>query len=58
MRIMMKARTLSSAIASLLLAPMAAAAQDVARTPTELDRLIVTGERDIEPPLALLPCRY
>lgn len=52
----MNARVLSSAIASLLLAPLAAA-QDAPRTPVELDGLIVivTGERAIEPTLTLLP---
>lgn len=51
----MKTRVLCPAIASLLLTPVAAFAQDATRTPTELDRLIVTGERAIEPTLSLLP---
>lgn len=52
---MMSTRVLSAAIASLLLAPAAASAQATARSPTDLDRLIVTGERAIEPPLSVLP---
>lgn len=52
---MMKTRVLTSAIASLMLAPMAAHAQDLPRTPTELDALTVTGKRAIDPALALLP---
>lgn len=51
----MKTRVLTYAIASVMLAPVAALAQDQPRTTTELDRLTVTGERSIDTALTLLP---
>lgn len=54
-RNMMKKHVLTVAIASVMLAPPAASAQDVPRSATELDRLTVTGERSINPALTVLP---
>ncbi|MDR7191789.1 TonB-dependent receptor domain-containing protein [Luteimonas terrae] len=51
----MKTRLLSSAVASILLAPLGAFAQDTSSsTPVELDELVVVGER-AQSPLAALP---
>lgn len=51
----MQRQVLSCAIACLLLAPLAASAQSGTYTPVELDRLVVTGERAVEPTRAFLP---
>lgn len=52
----MKIRLLSTAVASLVLAPSGAFAQEAnSRTPVELDELVVVGEKRAKSPLAGLP---
>ena len=52
----MKIRLLSSAVASLVLAPLGAFAQEAySRTPVELDELVVVGEKRAKSSLAALP---
>ncbi|KAF1711314.1 hypothetical protein CSC70_05220 [Pseudoxanthomonas kalamensis DSM 18571] len=56
MKPMMKARVLSSAIASLVFTPIGAFAQeDTSRTPVELDELVVTSEKTRKPGLTTQP---